>query len=162
MIFAYTVKGRGLPIEGHPSNHSALLTPDQYRELADALGTDADDPWAPLPEGSAEAELCARTAGRLKQREPSRKEPPDVPKEVGQRYTGKTSTQQELGRLLAELPRAAEEVAARVVTVSPDVASSTNLGGWINKVGIWSLEEETDWFHDDPETLLKWRETHKG
>lgn len=162
VIFAYTVKGRGLPIEGHPSNHSALLTPDQYRELADALGTDADDPWAPLPEGSAEAELCARTAGRLKQREPSRKEPPDVPKEVGQRYTGKTSTQQELGRLLAELPRAAEEVAARVVTVSPDVASSTNLGGWINKVGIWSLEEETDWFHDDPETLLKWRETHKG
>jgi pyruvate dehydrogenase E1 component len=162
VIFAYTIKGWGLPIEGHPSNHSALLTPEQYRQLANVLGADPEDPWAPFPEGSPEAELCALTADRLQRREPPRKEPPNVPNEVGRRYAGKTSTQQELGRLLAELPRTAEEVAARVVTVSPDVASSTNLGGWINKVGIWSLEEQTDWFEDDPETLLRWRETQRG
>ena len=29
VIFAYTVKGYGLPSEGHPQNHSALLTGDQ-------------------------------------------------------------------------------------------------------------------------------------
>ena len=162
VIFAYTIKGRGLPIEGHPSNHSALLTAEQHRELAATLGTDPDDPFAPFAGGSPEAELCGQVARRLERREPVRKAPPPVPAEVWGRYRGKSSTQQELGRLLAELPRAAGEAAARIVTVSPDVASSTNLGGWINKVGIWSLEEATDWFHDDPETLLKWRETRKG
>ena len=162
VIFAYTVKGRRLPIEGHPSNHSALLTVEQHRELAATLGVDPGDPFAPFPKGSPEAKLCGKIARRLERREPRRMAPAPVPAEIRGHYQGETSTQQELGRLLAELPRAAGEVARRIVTVSPDVASSTNLGGWINKVGIWSLEEETDWFHDDPETLLKWRETQKG
>ncbi len=162
VVFAYTIKGRSLPIEGHPSNHSALLTTEQYRDFASWMDADPDDPWASFPGGSPEAELCKETARRLGRRLPERKAPPSVPLEIGRRYAGSASTQQELGRLLAELPRAAGDVAARIVTVSPDVASSTNLGGWINKVGIWSLQEETDWFEDDPETFLKWRETRGG
>ena len=162
VIFAYTIKGWSLPIEGHPSNHSALLTTEQYHDFASQVDADIDDPWATFPEQSPEAEFCEEVARRLGRRPPERKAPPPVPQEIGRRYTGTTSTQQELGRLLAELPRTAGEVAQRIVTVSPDVASSTNLGGWINKVGIWSLQEETDWFEDDPETLLRWRETQGG
>jgi pyruvate dehydrogenase E1 component len=162
VVFAYTIKGRSLPIEGHPSNHSALLTAEQYRELAAGLGADPDDPWASVLEGSPEAELCADAGRRLARKERSPIAPPTVPKELGRSYRGKTSTQKELGRLLSELPRAAKDAAARIVTVSPDVASSTNLGGWINKVGVWSLEEQTDWFKDDPETLLRWRENDHG
>src|SRR5262249_27504072 len=37
VIFAYTVKGYGLPTEGHPQNHSALLTEAQFTALAAAL-----------------------------------------------------------------------------------------------------------------------------
>ena len=48
------------------------------------------------------------------------------------------------------------------MTVSPDVASSTNLGGWINRAGIWHLGERTDWFSDDSDTLVRWRETEHG
>ena len=48
------------------------------------------------------------------------------------------------------------------MTVSPDVASSTNLGGWINHVGIWHLGERIDWFADDTDTLVRWRETEHG
>ena len=36
VIFAYTVKGYGLATEGHPQNHSSLLTADQkvkWKEL---------------------------------------------------------------------------------------------------------------------------------
>ena len=51
-----------------------------------------------------------------------------------------------------DLNRAAPEVGRRVVTVSPDVSSSTNLGGWVNKVGVWSHEARRDWFADDAET----------
>ncbi len=162
VIFAYTIKGWSLPIEGHPANHSALLTDEQHRQLAAKLEADADDPWAAFPEDSAEADLCAETSRRIERKQFTSSPPPTVPEEIGRGYRGETSTQQELGRLLAELPRAAEGVAARVVTVSPDVASSTNLGGWINKRGIWSMEDRTDWFSDDPETVLRWRERSGG
>ena len=50
----------------------------------------------------------------------------------------------------------------RVVTVSPDVASSTNLGGWINRAGVWSIGDRVDWFADDTDTLVRWRETTHG
>jgi pyruvate dehydrogenase E1 component len=53
-------------------------------------------------------------------------------------------------------------VANRVVTVSPDVASSTNLGGWINRAGIWNPGERIDWFADDSDTLVRWRESEQG
>jgi pyruvate dehydrogenase E1 component len=46
--------------------------------------------------------------------------------------------------------------------VSPDVASSTNLGGWINRAGVWNLGERVDWFAHDTETLVRWRESQHG
>ncbi len=49
-----------------------------------------------------------------------------------------------------------------MVTCSPDVASSTNLGGWINKTGVWSVAERRDWFADDTERLLRWSERANG
>ncbi|MGH2761164.1 MAG: 1-deoxy-D-xylulose-5-phosphate synthase N-terminal domain-containing protein, partial [Thermoleophilaceae bacterium] len=56
VVFAYTIKGWSLPIEGHPENHSALLTRDQMVELAGALGADPDDPWAPFDPSGPEGE----------------------------------------------------------------------------------------------------------
>lgn len=58
--------------------------------------------------------------------------------------------------------RTAPEVAARVVTVSPDVASSTSLGTWINRAGVWNVDERTDWFADDRDSLVHWRERTGG
>ena len=77
-------------------------------------------------------------------------------------HRGVESTQQALGRFLLDLSRAAPEVAARVVTVSPDVASSTNLGGWINRVGIWHLDEHPDWFARRPVHAVHWAQSQKG
>ncbi|MBP1136503.1 pyruvate dehydrogenase complex dehydrogenase (E1) component [Arthrobacter sp. PvP023] len=53
-------------------------------------------------------------------------------------------------------------MAHRVVTCSPDVASSTNLGGWINKTGVWSVGERRDWFAEDLERILRWIENSEG
>jgi pyruvate dehydrogenase E1 component len=162
VIFAYTIKGWELPIEGHPENHSALLTEEQFEQLAEALGTDPADPWAPFPDGSDEAELCARAAQRLHRPEPQPRPPPTVPRSLGRKHKGMESTQQAFGRFFVDLVHEAPEVAERVVTVSPDVASSTNLGGWINKSEIWSVGERRDWFADDPQTLVHWHETTRG
>ncbi len=162
LILAYTIKGYGLPIEGHPQNHSALLTAEQIKELAGHLGADADQPWRRPADGSAAARLCAQTAERLKRPPAARHDPPLVPKDLGRTPAGMATTQAALGRALLDLTREAPEAAARVVTVSPDVSSSTNLGGWVNKVGVWSARERTDWFADDAETILHWREKPTG
>jgi pyruvate dehydrogenase E1 component len=162
VIFAYTIKAWRLSTQGHPANHSALLSTEQWRRLAEETGADPDDPWAAFPDGSAEAELCAEVADRLR-RDPL---PPTVapapPAELGRRHGGRASTQQAFGRFFVDLSNKSPDVARRVVTVSPDVASSTNLGGWINHVGIWHLGERIDWFADDTDTLVRWRESEHG
>jgi pyruvate dehydrogenase E1 component len=162
VIFAYTIKGWSLPIEGHPENHSALLTHEQFAELGEQLGADPGDPWAPFDPGSPEGELAAAAAAVLARDEPPPREPPEVPAALGRKHRGKESTQQAFGRFFVDLVHEAPEVSERVVTVSPDVASSTNLGGWINKSGIWSVGERRDWFADDTQTLVHWHETPGG
>jgi pyruvate dehydrogenase E1 component len=162
VIFAYTIKAWGLPTEGHPANHSALLTAAQWEQLAQTLGADALEPWATFADGSPEAELCLRAARRL-QRAPVAVRPgPSVPPDLGNVQEGTASTQQAFGRFFVDLSHAAPDVARHVVTVSPDVASSTNLGGWINRVGVWSTGERIDWFADDTDTLMRWRQSEHG
>jgi pyruvate dehydrogenase E1 component len=162
VVLAYTVKGRGLPTQGHPQNHSSLLTGEQIRELADRTGADPDRPWEGFAPDSAAGRLCARTAARLRREKPDRVAPPAIPADMGRTPSGTATTQAALGRVLLDLTRSSPEAARRVVTVSPDVSSSTNLGGWVNKVGVWSAGERTDWFADDPETILHWREKPSG
>ncbi|WP_067474377.1 transketolase-like TK C-terminal-containing protein [Actinomadura hibisca] len=162
VIFAYTVKGYGLASEGHPQNHSSLLTAEQLAVLADRVGVSPQEPWARFDPASAPGELCAQAAARLR-RAPVEPVPVGpVPEDIGRTPNGRTTTQAALGRALLDLTRSAPEVARRVVTLCPDVSSSTNLGGWVNKVGVWSATERQDWFSDDPETILHWRERPSG
>jgi pyruvate dehydrogenase E1 component len=162
VIFAYTIKAWRLQTEGHPANHSALLTDAQWEELAGWLGADAGDPWAPFADDSAEQAACRRARERLARPALELEQAPSVPSEVGRRHAGSVSTQQAFGRFFVDLGHEAPEVARHVVTVSPDVASSTNLGGWINHAGIWHLGERIDWFADDSDTLVHWREHEHG
>ena len=161
VVFAYTIKGWGLPTEGHPANHSALLTPAQMGDLAGRLRADAADPWRPLPAGPA-TDLCARRGLELRRPPVLAREVAAPPATLGLSHTGHGSTQAAFGRFLLDLRRAAPEVADRVVTLSPDVASSTNLGGWINATGVWSVGERHDWFADDAGRLVQWSEVTSG
>ncbi|MCM6776623.1 pyruvate dehydrogenase [Nocardia sp. CDC159] len=162
VILAYTIKGYGLPIEGHPQNHSSLLSVDEYRRLAPEFGIDPERPWQRFPADSDPGRLCRATAERLRREPAAITQPPSVPADFGRTPKGTSSTQAALGRALLDLTREAPEAARRVVTVSPDVSSTTNLAGWVNKVGVWSPSERHDWFADDRETLLHWREKPTG
>ena len=163
IILAYTIKGYGLAVEGHPQNHSALLTEAQLGELAAQVGADPNQPWRrPAGKDSAAGALCEQTARRLGRLQLPPHAPPPVPADLGRTPSGVATTQAALGRALLDLTREAPDAARRVVTVSPDVSSSTNLGGWVNKVGVWSARERTDWFADDAETVLHWREKPTG
>jgi pyruvate dehydrogenase E1 component len=162
VILAYTIKGFGLATEGHPQNHSALLNQDQLTQLAARLDADPDRPWAGFPAGSAEHALCSRTAARLRRGATEAGAPPAIPVDLGRTPRGIGATQAALGRALLDLNRAAPEAGRRLVTVSPDVSSSTNLGGWVNKTGVWWPQERVDWFADDAETIMHWREHPAG
>lgn len=162
VLFAYTVKGRGLVIEGHPSNHSAQLTGAQIEELAIASGIDSTRPWARFAPDSDEGRTCAEAASRLRREPVGSASIPALPTDLPWDYGAHTSTQAAFGRFLSDLRRSSPGAADRIVTLSPDVASSTNLGGWINKTGVWSVGERRDWFADDVERLLRWAEGPSG
>jgi pyruvate dehydrogenase E1 component len=151
-----------LPTEGHPNNHSALLTQEQMQALAATCGVDPDDPWRRFAGDSPAGRLCVRRGTELRRSAPTDSGALTVPEQLGRPHRKAISTQAALGRLLADVARDAPELASRIVTCSPDVASSTNLGGWINKTGVWSVEDRRDWFADDAERVLRWSEATNG
>ncbi len=162
VLFAYTIKGRGLATEGHPNNHSALLNEAQMNLLAAESGMSLAKPWQRFDPSTPEGAVCGESKSRLARPaiEPAAKAA--LPTSLPWGYGDRISSQAALGRFLSDLKRAAPEVAQRVVTCSPDVASSTNLGGWINKTGIWSVGERHDWFAEDRDRVLRWIENPGG
>ncbi|MFE5700322.1 pyruvate dehydrogenase [Rhodococcus koreensis] len=162
VIIAYTIKGRGLPTQGHPQNHSSLLTVEQYEQLAAELGMDPNNPWGRFAPDSTAGRVCAASAEWLTRDPVDLATPPSVPADIGRTPSGTSTTQAALGRALLDLSREAPDAAKRVVTVSPDVSSTTNLAGWLNKVGVWSPNERRNWFDDDAETIMHWREKPTG
>ncbi|OLL20326.1 MULTISPECIES: transketolase-like TK C-terminal-containing protein [unclassified Rhodococcus (in: high G+C Gram-positive bacteria)] len=162
VIIAYTIKGYGLPTEGHPQNHSALLTVDEYTQLASTLGMDPQHPWGRFTADTSAGQLCQSTADRLRRDATPALPNLTIPTDIGRTPKGTATTQAALGRVLLDLTREAPDAAGRVVTVSPDVSSTTNLGGWVNKVGVWSAAERHNWFADDAETIMHWNERPTG
>lgn len=162
VIFAYTVKGHGLPMAGDPLNHSQLLTQAQMDVIRESWGIDQDDMWAAFPPDSPAGELCAEAATRLAH-QPAAAAPVSadaVPTALDIRNPIQTSTQEALGRTMARLADV-KGVAERLITLSPDVATSTHLSGWINKVGVFAMEEAPDFEEAGPK-MLKWNPAPTG
>jgi len=167
VIVAYTIKGWGLPIAGDPLNHAKLLTQEEMDELQERLGVPRGAEFAAFPEGSEPAryiEAVRRKFDGQSRPAPLKTslQPGDIPDSLGSPYKGTLSSQQVLGTLLTSLSRV-PEIASRIVTASPDVSISTNLGGWINKMGVYASRERINYFKENriPQ-LLNWEESPKG
>jgi pyruvate dehydrogenase E1 component len=160
VVFAYTVKGWGLPIAGDPLNHAALLTPAQIEQLRAEVGLTADTEWDRFADGSLEAAMCVGTGGELNNQPIPPRPALPIPETVGGIPQARpVSTQETFGRLLIRLGDVAG-LAERMVTTSPDVSVSTNLGGWINKMGVFNPSEQPDYLGD--ERLLRWKQAPAG
>ena len=70
----------------------------------------------------------------------------DVPQRLAFSPSPQMSTQQGFGLVLNELARGDTELASRIVTASPDVTVSTNLGAWVNRRGLFAKAETADLF----------------
>ncbi|MEQ8246307.1 MAG: 1-deoxy-D-xylulose-5-phosphate synthase N-terminal domain-containing protein [Alphaproteobacteria bacterium] len=166
-FIAYTVKGKGMPFAGHKDNHAGLMTPDQMAQFRDHLGVASGEEWAPFAgldiapdklQSFIERAPFLDLANR-NHRAPRVEVPIDFPKQSG----GKASTQEAFGKILNELGRGDSELADRIVTASPDVSVSTNLGAWINQRGIFDRLERSDVFKDEKVlSPLKWSMGQNG
>jgi pyruvate dehydrogenase E1 component len=163
VIFCYTIKGRSLPIAGDPANHAALLSPERIAEFHATLGLNEQTQWDAFAEDTPEAALCRARARSLQLVRKPRSLPvseADLPRELNASRTQVTSTQEAFGRAMMRLADA-PVVGKRIVTTSADVSISTNLGGWINKAGTFSLREVTD-YETGRARILNWQVGPKG
>ncbi len=149
LFIAYTIKGYGLPLAGHKDNHSGLLNEAQM----DALRTRLNIP--PGAEWDAWAGLGANAAARLQAfvdasavaRARGSAEAPALPMPALAVPDAKTqSTQAAFGRILLDLAKSGAPIADGIVTTSPDVTVSTNLGAWVNQRGLFRRAELPDVF----------------
>jgi pyruvate dehydrogenase E1 component len=158
VVFAYTVKGWGLPLAGNPRNHSMLMTTEQIDTLRKDMGLTRETEWERFATSSAAGQLAQTRQELLKRRSRTEQVSVHVPESTDLRATKPTSTQEAFGRILVDLSRNAE-IAKLLVTTAPDVATSTNLAGYINKFGVFSPQERP-LFTQDP--LVKWVESPSG
>ena len=166
VIIAYTIKGWELPIAGDPLNHAKLLSANQMAELQSRLGVLPGEEFDRFPSGSPEARFIQSRLkllnGNAKAEAAGEPAPLPIPDSLGSGYRGDFSTQQTLGSLLTALSRI-PEVAARMVTTSPDVSISTNLGGWIHKMRVYSPQEKINFFRENAvASMLSWEQSPKG
>ncbi|RFB80341.1 transketolase [Methylovirgula sp. 4M-Z18] len=149
-FIAYTIKGFGLPLAGHKDNHAGLMTPTQVESLRRAMNISAGQEWEAFS-GLSEQEATLRDflakvpfaqSGRRRYTSPSI----SVPESLAFGSQPQMSTQQGFGLLMHEIAKADTAFAQRVVTTSPDVTVSTNLGAWVNRRGLFAKDSTADLF----------------
>ena len=152
-FLGYTVKGHGLPLQGHKDNHAGVMTAAQMATYQAANGIREGYEWERF-EGLAQASdqlqafldqvpFNARGTRRYQAA------PVPVTLDDGTRPTQDLlSTQDGFGRILNEIGRSDGDLARRIVTMSPDVTASTNLGAWVNRRGLFAREAVPDTFRE--------------
>lgn len=166
-FIAYTIKGVGLPFQGHKDNHAGLMTPTQMETWRAAQQIRPGHEWdryegLTQDEGTLDAFL--KDVPFIRQGKRRLSAPAiEVPANLAYKPSPSMSTQQGFGLVLHELARGETELASRIVTASPDVTVSTNLGAWVNRRGLFARAEMADHFRSEkiPSTF-NWDFSPKG
>ena len=166
-FICYTIKGFGLPLAGHKDNHAGLMNPAQVETLRQALGVRPGHEWekfeglrtSPATLATFLAGVPFNAQGTRRYEAPRIPVPDALPVPAGREM----STQHGFGLLMHDLAKGETELARRVVTTSPDVTVSTNLGAWVNRRGLFAREELADVFRTEriPSTF-HWRFSPQG
>ncbi len=166
-FIAYTIKGFGLPFQGHKDNHAGLMTPAQMEAFRAAMNVRPGHEWdrfegLTVPAKTLESFLKGVPfAARGRRRYEGAKLP--IPERLAVPMQPAMSTQQGFGLILNEIARGSEPFSERIVTCSPDVTVSTNLGAFVNRRGLFAREALADTFRQEriPSTFT-WDFSPKG
>jgi pyruvate dehydrogenase E1 component len=150
LFIAYTIKGYGLPFAGHKDNHSGLMNPAQIETLRASLGIAEGAEWEPYgglgDNAAASLRAFVGASPVARARPEARAESVPVPDRLPAPQDLKQSTQAAFGRILLDLAKSGHSLADRLVTTSPDVTVSTNLGAFVNQRGLFRRQELRDAF----------------
>jgi pyruvate dehydrogenase E1 component len=165
-FIAYTIKGVGLPFQGHKDNHAGLMTVAQMEKWRASQNIRPGHEWDKF-EGLSQSttELTAFLERAPYNRGDRRLTAPviEVPRQLAFSPAAQMSTQQGFGLVLNEIARGDSELASRIVTASPDVTVSTNLGAWVNRRGLFARAEKADLFRSEKiPTTFHWDFSPKG
>ncbi len=152
-FICYTVKGFGLPMAGHKDNHAGLMTPAQMDVYRTAQNVREGHEWDKFEGLSIAADNLQAFLDRVPftQGGERRLQAPaiPVPDKLQVAIQPTMSTQAGFGNILNEIGRSGGEFAQRIVTTSPDVTVSTNLGPWVNRRGLFAREAMADTFKSE-------------
>ena len=163
---AYTIKGYGTPLAGHKDNHAGMMNPEQMDGFRQAMAVPEGAEW----DRFAGLDIAAATLQSFLDDVPFAQEKMrrhtassvSVP-DLGLPPADKASTQQAFGQILHELGRGDSDLAAALVTTSPDVTVSTNLGAWVNQRGLFNRHEHPDVFREENvASIQKWVRSQSG
>ena len=166
-FIAYTIKGFGLPFAGHKDNHAGLMNEGQMATFQASMAVPEGAEWDRFaglksPPEELEAFLAAVPFAQRSQRRLAAAAvpvPASLPVPAGKRQ----STQEGFGRILSELASGDQPLARHIVTCSPDVTVSTNLGGWVNRRGLFDRRERADVFRDEKVvSAQRWQMSPEG
>ena len=164
-FLAYTIKGWGTPIAGHKDNHGGLMTKAQMAEWQIRMGIAPGQEWEPFAGVDDVADLQTFldsvsffAAGPRRYADDLLPVPP-----IAVEADREISTQMAFGKILDGLARGDSSLAERIVTTSPDVTGTTNLGPWVNRRKLFARKAQADAFidHRIPSTA-KWEFTPEG
>jgi pyruvate dehydrogenase E1 component len=166
LFVAWTVKGFGLPFAGHKDNHAGLMNPTQMAALRDSMGVAEGEEWEPLAGIGANArpsvEALIDRSQVMRDKRPrafGTVEIPAIPAPTGDEQ----ATQAAFGRILLDLAKSGHPLADRIVTTSPDVTVSTNLGAWVNQRGLFKRRDMADVFAQAKiASAQKWSASNQG
>jgi pyruvate dehydrogenase E1 component len=158
-FLAYTIKGMGLPFAGHKDNHAGMMTVEQMDIFRRQMNVREGHEWDRFEglENPAAVESFVNNVPYATPLTPHGRRfassPVPVPATLPQpKVAGRRmSTQAGFGEILSEIGRAqgdSAELSKHIVTMSPDVAVSTNLGPWINRRGVFDRHTRDDIFRD--------------
>ena len=164
-FLAYTIKGWGTPIAGHKDNHGGLMNKTQMDAWQKVMGVPQGQEWEPFatvedPDGLrdflGQVPFFAKGPRRYTD------DVLDVPK-IEIATDRELSTQMGFGKILDDLSKGDSDLASRIVTTSPDVTGTTNLGPWVNRRKLFARTEQQDTFINEkiPSTA-KWEFTPEG
>ncbi|WP_430401275.1 transketolase [Hyphomonas sp.] len=165
VFLAYTIKGWGTPLAGHKDNHAGLMNKAQMADFQARMGIAEGEEWAPMAGAEDPDALNAFLRSvRFFEGGPRRFIAPRVASS-GPIFLDDDvqSTQAGFGKILDALAKSKSELADRIVTTSPDVTVSTNLGPWVNRRSLFAREAKGDTFRDQqiPSTQ-KWQFSPTG
>ncbi|QIE55789.1 transketolase [Pikeienuella piscinae] len=158
-FLAYTIKGWGTPIAGHKDNHGGLMTKAQMEQWRADMGVAPGEEWerfATVDDVPALQRFLDKVpffaGGRRRRSDSALPAPPIAAPEEGE-----ISTQAGFGKILDGLARGDGALAARIVTASPDVTGTTNLGPWVNRRKLFARIALKDTFRaENIPSTAKW------